>query len=95
VGNPLHTSITLREARRSLKAADEQYHQLKWNAPMMRQDFLWEWMRDNTLMEKMRSHAKQCLRHKWSRDNARRMKHMWGKHWAGAVSKSWYRPRRW
>jgi hypothetical protein len=24
VGNPLHTSITLREAKRSLKAADEE-----------------------------------------------------------------------
>jgi hypothetical protein len=79
VGNPLHTSITLREAKRSLKSADEQYRQLKLKAPMMRQDFLQERMRDNTLTEKMRSHAKQCLRHKRSRDNAQRMKHMRGK----------------
>jgi hypothetical protein len=35
VGNPLHTSITLREAKHSLKAADEQYCQLKLKALMM------------------------------------------------------------
>jgi hypothetical protein len=52
VGNPLHTSITLREAKHSLKAADEQYRQLKLKAQMMRQDFLWERMQDKTLMEK-------------------------------------------
>jgi hypothetical protein len=80
-------SITLREAKHSLKAEDEQYCQLKLKAPMMQQDFLRERMRDNTLMEKTRSHAKQCLRHEQSRDNAQRMKHMQGKRPAGAVSK--------
>jgi hypothetical protein len=69
VGNPLHMSITLREAKHSLKAADEQYRQLKLKAPMMQQDFLQERMRDNTLMEKTRSHAKQCLKQEQSRDN--------------------------
>jgi hypothetical protein len=70
VGNPLHTSITLKEAKRGLKAADEQYRQLKLKAPMMRQDILWERTRDNTLTEKMRTHAKQCLKHERQRDNA-------------------------
>jgi hypothetical protein len=28
VGNPLHMSIMLREAKRSFKAADEEYHEL-------------------------------------------------------------------
>jgi hypothetical protein len=42
MGNPLHISITLREAKHSLKAADEQYCQLKLKAPMMQQDFLWD-----------------------------------------------------
>jgi hypothetical protein len=79
VGNPLHTSITLKEAKCSLKAADEQYRQLKLKAPMMRQEFLRERIRDNTLTEKTRTHAKQCLKHERQRDNARRMKHMRGK----------------
>jgi hypothetical protein len=79
VGNPLHTSITLKEAKRSLTAADEQYRQLKLKVPMMRQEFLREQIRDNTLTEKTRTHAKQCLKHEHQRDNARRMKHMRGK----------------
>jgi hypothetical protein len=58
VGNPLHTSITLREAKRSLKAADEEYRRLKVNAPMMRQDFLRDQMQDDTLSEKAQTHAK-------------------------------------
>jgi hypothetical protein len=77
----------LKEAKRSLKAADEQYHQLKLKAPMMRQEFLWEQIRDNTLTEKTRTHAKQCLKHERQRDNAQRMKHMRGKRRAGAGSK--------
>jgi hypothetical protein len=87
VGNPLHTSITLREAKRSLKAADEEYRRLKANAPMMRQEFLKGRVKDETLSEKARKHAKQCLGHERQRDNARRMQHMRGKLHAGAVSK--------
>jgi hypothetical protein len=79
--------ITLREAKQSLKAADEEYRRLKVNAPMMRQDFLRDWMRDDTLSEKARTHAKQCLKKERQRDNAQRMKHMRGKHRAGAVSR--------
>jgi hypothetical protein len=33
-------SITLQEAKQSLKAADEEYCHLKVNAPMMWQDFI-------------------------------------------------------
>jgi hypothetical protein len=87
VGYPLHTLITLREAKQSLKAADKEYHCLKVNAPMMQQDFLWDRMRDDTLSEKARTHAKQCLKKERQRDNTQRMKHMRGKRQAGAVSR--------
>ena len=39
-GDLLHPSMTLGVAHRSFKAADEAYHLLKQNAPMMREDFL-------------------------------------------------------
>jgi hypothetical protein len=87
VGYPLHTLITLREAKQSLKAADKEYRCLKVNAPMMQQDFLWDRMRDDTLSEKARTHAKQCLKKERQRDNTQRMKHMRGKRQAGAVSR--------
>jgi hypothetical protein len=70
VGNPLHTSITLQEAKQSLKAADEEYRRLKVNAPMMQQDFLRDRMQDDTLSKKGRTHAKQCLKKERQRDNA-------------------------
>jgi hypothetical protein len=35
MGNPLHTSITLREAQQSVEAADDEYRRSKVNAPMM------------------------------------------------------------
>lgn len=82
-----HTSITLQEAKQSLKAEDEEYHCLKVNAPIMQQDFLQDWMQDSTLSEKVRKHAKQSLKQEWAWDNAHRMKHMQGEWWAMAVSK--------
>jgi hypothetical protein len=59
IGNPFHTSITLKDAKRHLKVADEEYCLLKVNAPMMQQDFLWDRMQDETLSDKARKHAKQ------------------------------------
>jgi hypothetical protein len=76
IGNPLHTSITLKDVKRHLKVADEEYSLSKVNPPMMQQDFLQDQMRDETLSEKARKHAKQSLRQEWSQDNARQMKHM-------------------
>jgi hypothetical protein len=36
VGNPLQTNVTLRDAKPSFRAADEEYRLLKLRAPMMR-----------------------------------------------------------
>jgi hypothetical protein len=77
--NPLHTLITLRDTKQHLKAADEEYHCLKVNTPMMWQDFLWDQMQDETLPDKARKHAKQSLQQEWAWDNACWMKHMRGK----------------
>ena len=87
VGNPLHDSITLREAQRSYKAADAKYREMKPHAPMMREEFLRERTKDTSLPEIARKRAKQQLGHERQRDNARRMKHIWGKWRAGAISK--------
>jgi hypothetical protein len=39
VGNPLQTTVTLRDAKRSFKATDEEYRMLKLRAPMKREEF--------------------------------------------------------
>jgi hypothetical protein len=44
-------------------------------------------MKDNSLSEKAREHAKRSLKQERQRDNTRRMKHMQGKRRAGAVTK--------
>jgi hypothetical protein len=46
---------------------------------MMQQDFLWDQMRDETLSDKARKHAKQSSQHERAWDNACQMKHMRGK----------------
>jgi hypothetical protein len=49
VGNPLQTTVTLREAKRSFKAADEEYQMLKLRATMKREEFLHHKARDEAL----------------------------------------------
>jgi hypothetical protein len=49
VGNPLQTTVTLREAKCSFKAADEEYQMLKLRAPMKREEFLCHKARDEAL----------------------------------------------
>jgi hypothetical protein len=60
---------------------------MKPHAPMMREEFLRERTKDTSLPEIARKCAKQQLGHEQQQDNARRMKHIWGKQRAGAVSK--------
>jgi hypothetical protein len=87
VGNPLQTNVTLRYAKCSFKAADEEYQLLKLRTPMKRVEFLHDRARDEALTTAVRKHAKQALGHERQRDNARRMKHLRGKQRAGAVTK--------
>jgi hypothetical protein len=78
VGNPLQTNATLRDAKCSFKAADEEYRLLKLRAPMKREEFLRDRPRDEALPTAVRKRAKQALGHERQRDNARRMKHLRG-----------------
>jgi hypothetical protein len=87
VGNPLHDSIMLREAQRSYKAADAKYREMKPHAPMMREEFSRERIKDTSLPKIAGKRTKQQLGHERQRDNARRMKHIQGKQRAGAISK--------
>jgi hypothetical protein len=87
VGNPLGNTVTLREAKRCFKVADKEYQQLKLQAPMKREKFLWDRSRDGALTLAVRKRAKQALAHEQQRDNARHMKHLRGKQRAaGAVT---------
>jgi hypothetical protein len=86
VGNPLGNTVTLREAKRCFKAADEEYRQLKLQAPMKRKEFLWDRSQDEALTLAVQKRAKQALVHERQWDNAQRMKHLWGKQCAGAVT---------
>jgi hypothetical protein len=70
VGNPLSNTITLREAKCCFKAADEEYWQLKLQAPMKREEFLRDRSRDEALTLAVRKRAKQALVHERQRDNA-------------------------
>jgi hypothetical protein len=49
MGNPLQTMVTLRDAKRSFKAADEEYRLLKLRAPMKREEFLRDCAQDKAL----------------------------------------------
>jgi hypothetical protein len=40
VGNPLQTTVTLRDAKHIFKAADEEYRMLKLRAPLKYEEFL-------------------------------------------------------
>jgi hypothetical protein len=87
MGNPLQTMVTLRDAKCSFKATDEEYRLLKLKAPMKREEFLCDQARDKTLTTEVWKHAKQALGHECQHDNARHMKHLCGKQCAGAVTK--------
>jgi hypothetical protein len=63
IGNPLHDSITLREAQHSFKVADDKYKEIKPNTPMMREDFLRERARDESFPATARKRAKLQLSH--------------------------------
>jgi hypothetical protein len=88
VGNPLQTTVTLRDAKHCFKAMDEEYRQLKLRAQMKREEFLHDQAQDKALTLEVWKQAKQALLgHKCQRDNARHMKHLRGKQWAGAITK--------
>jgi hypothetical protein len=70
VGNPLGNTITLQEAKHCFKAADEEYGQLKLQALMKREEFLWDRSRDEALTLAVWKWAKQALVHERQRDNA-------------------------
>jgi hypothetical protein len=64
VRNPLHKSITLCKAKHSLQAVDAKYAAMNPNAPMMREEFLRDQARDESLPEKERKQAKMNLHNK-------------------------------
>jgi hypothetical protein len=87
IGNPLQTMVTLRDAKHSFKAADEEYQLFKLRAPMKCEEFLCDCAQDEALTTKVWKHAKQALGHKCQHDNARHLKHLQGKQCAGAITK--------
>jgi hypothetical protein len=87
VGNPLQTMVTLRDAKRIFKAADEEYQMLKLRAPLKYEEFLCNRAQDKAFTTEVWKHAKQSLGHKCQCDNAKCMKHLQRKQSAGAITK--------
>jgi hypothetical protein len=87
VGNPLQTTVTLREAKRSFKAADEEYQMLKLRAPMKCEEFCTIKPRTRLLLQQFESALNKHWDTNASMINARRMKHLRGKQRAGAITK--------
>ena len=56
VGIEKPLSITLRHACKHWKVGDKAYWVLKKHAPILRQDFLHDWMRDTQLSESQQKH---------------------------------------
>ena len=56
VGIEKPLSITLRQACKHWKVGDKAYRVLKKHAPILRQDFLHDWMRDTQLSESQWKH---------------------------------------
>jgi hypothetical protein len=86
MGNPLQTTVTLWEAKRCFKVADEENRKLKVNALFKRQEFLRDHAQDKALSMETLKQAKQALGYECQQDNARCMKHLRGKQHEGAVT---------
>jgi hypothetical protein len=87
MGNRLQTMVTLRDAKHSFKATDEEYQLLKLRAPMKCEEFLHDCTQDKALTTEVQKCAKQALGHECQHDDARCMKHLQGKQHASAITK--------
>ena len=69
VGIEKPLSVTLQQACRHWKAADEAYRALKKCAPMLQLDFLHDQSRDTQLTDSQRKQARMLLCNEKSREN--------------------------